>query len=237
MHSISIHSLSKLPLFQGLTDEELSKLNRCLRVKTALAGASITLAGQSSQEVYIILTGVVHLQIEQLNGTTVILAILEVGELIGITGLKDRLEYSTSAVAKEEATLLWIDYAVFREYLSTIPVLAFNLTGILANQLRITYKKLQLLAAREVHERVAGHLIVLAEKYGQQYDNGEVYIPRRLTQSELADHVSASRVRVNQAIALFKRCRYISIDRHFYFTIHDLAALAAVAGICWYPIV
>jgi CRP/FNR family transcriptional regulator, cyclic AMP receptor protein len=237
MQGISTSNLLKLPLFGGLTAEELSKLNRHLRLKTVSAGGSITLAGQSIQEIYIILKGVVHIQLDQANGTPVILAILEPGELVDITSPVGKKVYLTSAVAKEDTTLLWIDYAVFQEYLRTIPVLALNLVGILTNRLRLTYKKLQLLSAKEVHERVAGHLIALAEKYGQQRTNGEVYISRRFTQSELADLVGASRVRVNQAIALFKSHCYISIDQHHCITIRDSVALNTIAGLCWYPFV
>ncbi|GHO88865.1 Crp/Fnr family transcriptional regulator [Dictyobacter formicarum] len=236
MQSISTLTLSELPLFRGLTVEDLTKLKCHLHLKTVSAGANINLVGQSDQALYIILSGVVHLQIDQLNGTIVILATLEPGEIIDNLGMTDKLEYPTSAVAREDTTLLWMNYSVFREHLNTMPVLAFNLIGMMTNRLHVMYKKLQLLAAREVHERVAGHLIALAEKYGQQRDNGEVYVPRRFTQSELADHVGASRVRVNQAVALFKRCRYISIDKHLYITIYDVAALAAIAGYIGAPL-
>jgi CRP/FNR family transcriptional regulator, cyclic AMP receptor protein len=237
MHGISTSNLLKLPLFQGLTAEELSKLNRHLRLKTVLAGGSIILAGQSIQEVYIILKGVVHIQLDQASGLPVVLAILEPGEMINTAGRVGQIVYLTSAVAKEDTTLLWIDYVVFQEYLRTVPILAINLVDILTNRLQLMYKKLQLLSAKEVHERVAGHLIALAEKYGQRLTNGEVYISRRFTQSELADLVGASRVRVNQAIALFKSHGYISIDQHHYITIRDSAALIAIAGLCWYPFV
>lgn len=231
MRSLSIATLSQLPLFQGLTADELVKLVRYIRMKNALAGTRITLAGQSIQEIYIVLSGVVHLQMDQLNGTVVILAILETGEILNVASLGEQTEYPTSAVAKEDTTLLWLDYVVFRECLGTMPTLSFNLSMLLARRLYLTYKKLRLLAAKEVHERVAGHLIDLAEKYGQTSINGEIYIHQRLTQSELADHVGASRVRVNQAIALFKQQHYISIDQHLCVTIHNSFALMSVAGL------
>lgn len=231
MQRLPIATLSQLPLFQGLKADELVMLARYIRMKSALAGTRITLAGQNIQEIYIVLSGVVHLQIEQLNGTAVILAILETGEILNVASLGERTEYPTSAVAKEDSILLWIDYAVFREYLGTMPVLSFNLSTLLARRLYVTYKKLRLLAAKEVHERVAGHLIDLAEKYGKTSKNGEIFIHRRLTQSELADHVGASRVRVNQAIALFKQQRYISIDQRLCITIHNSPALMSIAGL------
>src|SRR5690348_7130728 len=102
MHGISTSNLLKLPLFRGLTTEELSKLNRHLRLKAVSAGGSITLAGQSIQEIYIILKGVVHIQLDQANGTPVILAILEPGDLVDITSLVGKIVYLTSAVAKED---------------------------------------------------------------------------------------------------------------------------------------
>ncbi len=48
----------------------------------------------------------------------------------------------------------------------------------------------------------------------------------RLTQSDLASLVGASRVRVNQVLVYYKQRKYISVDRSYRITVRNRAALA-----------
>ena len=65
-----------------------------------------------------------------------------------------------------------------------------------------------------------------ARQYGQHTPDGAISIPIRLTQSDLASLIGASRERVNQIVTLYKRRGYISVDRNYRITVHDEAALA-----------
>jgi len=57
------------------------------------------------------------------------------------------------------------------------------------------------LAALDVHGRVAAQILAFAREYGEALPEVGVLIPLRLTQTDLAGLVGASRVRVNQALA------------------------------------
>jgi CRP-like cAMP-binding protein len=59
---------------------------------------------------------------------------------------------------------------------------------------------------------VARQILALADRYGSPAADGEVRIPLRLTQSELAEVVGASRERVNQVLGDFKQRGAIAID-------------------------
>ncbi len=67
----------------------------------------------------------------------------------------------------------------------------------------------------------ATQILALAEGYGEKVPDG-IRIPFRLTQTDLADLVGASRVRVNQAIGFHKRQGHISSGRNHRITVHDL---------------
>jgi Crp-like helix-turn-helix domain len=60
----------------------------------------------------------------------------------------------------------------------------------------------------------------------------DTLIPLPLTQSDLATLVGASRVRVNQAIAFFKKRRYLSVGTDRRITVHDADALARPGRQC-----
>ena len=69
-------------------------------------------------------------------------------------------------------------------------------------------------------------LLAFAQKYGKRASNGDVVIPIRLTQGDIADLVGASRKRVNQVMVTYKRRGLLAVDDASRITIHDAAGLA-----------
>jgi CRP/FNR family cyclic AMP-dependent transcriptional regulator len=140
--------------------------------------------------------------------------------------LVDGLGRSATVVTRERSVLLWIDRACFWESLERMPALMYNLVRILSRRLRLASAQIQWLATQDVYGRLASQILTFAEEYGVPDGSGTIRIPLRLTQDELAALVGASRVRVNQALAFYKRHRCISVDRQLHITVHDPAALA-----------
>jgi CRP/FNR family cyclic AMP-dependent transcriptional regulator len=77
----------------------------------------------------------------------------------------------------------------------------------------------------DIYGRVARQILAFAERYGQVTDQGDIAIPIRLTQSDVASLVGASRERVNQVIMAYKQHKYISVDQNYHITIHNQEAL------------
>ena len=103
--------------------------------------------------------------------------------------------------------------------------MSFNLVSVLSRRLRLANLHARSLVRLDVYGRVAGQLLALAREYGKSAPNGDVLIPLRLTQSDLASMVGASRVRVNQALGFYKRRRYLSVNHERHFVLHDSASL------------
>ena len=217
--------LAELPLFDGLTDEQLSKLGAFLRYKRVSAGTEIIRANQPGGNAYIILAGSVKIHIDQPDGSDVILAILGAGELVGEMSLADSLGRSATVVALEPVTLLSIDRVTFWGSLREMPNMTYNLVSILSRRLRLANLHTQSLVRLDIYGRVAAQLLAFAREYGAATPDNDTLIPLRLTQSDLASMVGASRVRVNQALGFFKQRNYISIDHDRYITVHDADAL------------
>jgi CRP/FNR family transcriptional regulator, cyclic AMP receptor protein len=218
--------LSGAPLFSGLADAQLEALQEHLHVKTFPAATAVVLADQPGEVVFIILNGTVKVQVDQTDGTEVILAVLGSGQTIGEMSAMDHLGRSANVVTIEQTTLIWIDRAVFGEYLLTMPRLTYNLARILTARLRVANAQIQALATQDVHGRVARQLLSLAQEYGREAPDGGCVIPLRLTQGDLASLVGASRVRVNQALVLYKERGFISTDDANHIVVRNWAALA-----------
>lgn len=224
--SVSSAALAEVPLFCDLSTEQLSKLGTLLHRKSFPAGTEIVTVEQPGELAYIVLSGSVKILIERPDGGDVILAVLGPGEVVGEMSLVDSLGRSATAVTLEYSTLLWMDRAAFWASLREMPTMTYNLVNILSRRLRLANLHAQSLAGLDVHGRVAGQLLAFAREYGKTAPNGDVIIPLRLTQSDLASLVGASRVRVNQALSFYKRRNYLSVSTNYSITLHDPAALA-----------
>lgn len=213
--------LGKLELFQGLTPEQLADLNGLLRSSTVQPGTHFITADQPGEVVYLLIEGTVKIYVTQADGREVILAFLGPGDTVGEMSLVDSSGRSANVVTTEPSRLLWMDRASFQSALRTLAPLANNLVRLLSHRLRFANEQIQALCTLDVPGRVARQILAMAERYGCQQAGGEVRIPLRLTQSDLAELVGASRERVNQVIVDFKHRGYISVDPDHRIRVHD----------------
>jgi CRP/FNR family transcriptional regulator, cyclic AMP receptor protein len=219
--------LGDLALFRGLSSAELVRLNDVLGRTRFPARAMMLTETQLGEVVYVVLEGTLKVSIVQASGQEMALALLGPGEVVGEIALADRGGRSADVTALEPATLLWLDRTVFGQLRRDIPALTENLLALLARRLRLANAQLLAMATLDVHGRVARQLLALADAHGEASPNGDVCIPLRLTQSDLAALVGATRVRVNEVLVGFKQRGSLSVDGRYRITIHDRAALAA----------
>ena len=218
--------LGNLELFQGLTPDQLTELNRLLRSSVIPAGTHFITAEQPGEVVYVLLEGTVKIYVTRLDGREVILAFLGPGDTVGEMSLVDSAGRSANVVTTEPSRLLWMDRTTFQACLRTLTPLANNLVRLLAHRLRFANEQIQALCTLDVTGRVARQILAMADRYGSRQADGDVRIPLRLTQSDLAEIVGASRERVNQVIVDFKHRGFISVDPDHRIRVHDRAELA-----------
>ena len=217
--------LSKVALFRGLSSDQLSKLAELLHGRTFPAGTNIITAEEPGEGAYVVLEGSVKVYVTHTDGNEVILAILGPGEIVGEMSVSDSLGRSASVLTLEDSTFLWMNRRTFLSSMEEMPTIARNLVGILSRRLRLADTHTRSLAALDVHGRVAAQILAFAREYGEPLPNGGILIPLRLTQTDLAGLVGASRVRVNQALGYHRKRGSISIDRDHRITVHDEEAL------------
>ena len=218
--------LSGMPLFADLSDEELRRLNEeLLQRRTFVAGTNIITVAQPGEVVYVLIEGSVKIYVDQIDGSEVILAFLGPGDTFGEMGLIGSSGRTASVLTLEKCVCLAMDRTSFRVCLKTMNQMCFNLVQLLSRRLRLANEQVQALSTLDVRGRVARQLLAFAWRYGEPGGVTEVRIPLRLTQTDLASLVGASRERVNQVIVDFKDRNFISVDPRHHITVHKIQAL------------
>lgn len=223
--ALTIEGLSAIPLFAGLSAEELERIAELLHRRSFRAGTLLMTAEQPGEAVYVILEGSLKVYLVREDGNEAILAILGPGQTLGEMSLLDRAGRSANAMTLEPATLLWMASASFRRSLQTVPALGYNLLRLLCQRLRTANEQILALSSLDVAGRVARQILALADQYGEDR-GGDLYIPLRLTQGDLAAIVGTSREGVNRVVVRLKERGTISVDAGHHISIHDRGELA-----------
>ena len=222
------NQLGEIPLFHGIPSDRLKRLNEVMHKKTVPAGTNMITAEQPGEVVYVLLEGTVKILIEQMDGREVILAFLGAGDTVGEMSLVDSSGRSANVMTMEKCTFLWMDRATFQDCLKNVSEFTQNLVRLLAGRLRMANEQIQSLSSLDVAGRLARQLLAFTERYGSSEEgNGSgVKINLRLTQTDLAELVGASRERVNQVMVEFRQKGYLSVDSSHHIQVHQPPALA-----------
>ncbi len=120
---------------------------------------------------------------------------------------------------------LWMDRNTFQDLLKNVPEFTQNLVRMLSGRLRMANEQIQSLSSLDVAGRLARQILAFAERYGQDEPGQGTRIPLRLTQSDLAELVGASRERVNQVMVDFRQKNYLAVDSSHRILVHKAQEL------------
>lgn len=222
-------AMAEIPLFRGLPRERLERLAEKLRRKSVPAGTNMITADQPGEVVYVLLEGTVKILIEQMDGREVILAFLGPGDTVGEMSLVDSAGRSANVMTMEKCTFLWMDRTTFQDLLRNVPEFAQNLVRLLSSRLRMANEQIQSLSSLDVAGRLARQILAFSERYGEPEEEG-TRISLRLTQSDLAELVGASRERVNQVMVDLRQKGYLAVDSGHHILVQQPEQLAQLCS-------
>ncbi len=129
--------LRKIPLFSGLSDEDLKRLCGMAKEMPSRAGGELFGEGSPGDLAYVIMEG--QIEISKLSdGTNVLLAVRGAGELIGEMALLEDAPRMASARAASDCRLLAIGRQQLEELLSSSPSSARAMLRTVTGRLRET---------------------------------------------------------------------------------------------------
>lgn len=205
-------SLTHVALFANLDADSLRELDAIVRRRGFRAGEVIFHRDDPGQVLYVIRAGKVRIYISSPEGQEVVLAVFGPGDYFGELALLDGQPRSASAIAIEPVEVYALQRSDFINAVNHHPRIAIQVMNVLSRRLRQTDAMIEDLLFLDVHGRVAKKLLELAELHGVRTLEG-IRIDLRLTQSDLAALVGASRESVNKVMGYFVDKRFISTEK------------------------
>ena len=217
---IELDVVQSIPLFKGLNPAQTQCVAERGRKRTYRADDAIVHQDDFGETFYIILQGTVKVSTTLPDGKEVFLALLATGDTFGEMSLIDQSGRAADVCTQEPTTLIALDRTTFDYLIDNGSAFSRNLMQVLARRLRLANVRIQALATLDVYGLVARQILEFADLYGQDLPNGDRLIPIRLTQSNMANLVGASRERVNQVMVAYRQKEYITVDSAYRITVH-----------------
>lgn len=205
-------SVQEGSFFATLSDEEREALRTRGAKRPFPAGAFLFTEGDSSDHVFVVMSGRLKLCSFTEDGREVVLGIRGPGDLLGEFAAIDEEPRSASVAALEAVEALVIPSERFLDFLTEHPLVAIRLLRSLTRKLRDADRKRVEFGAYDTAGRVARRLVELAERFGTG-DAGGVRIDLPLTQEELAGWTGSSREAVAKALKTLRDRGWIETRR------------------------
>lgn len=199
--------LGNIPLFSSLSESHLQALSAHAVTRTFPKNAIIVNEGDTSNSLYIIVSGKVKIFLSDEQGKEIILDIQGPGEYFGEIALLDEAPRSASVMTLDASSFVIISKNDFREYLGKNPDIAFDLIRELTRRIRALTANVKGLALRDVYGRVAAALSSLATN-----ENEKLVINEKLTQQDIANMIGASREMVSRILKDLTAGGYVKIE-------------------------
>lgn len=174
-------------------------------VRSYPAHAILINEGDTTESLYIVMSGRVKAYAAGEKGREVVLDELGPGEYFGELSL-DGAPRSVSVKTLEPTVCCIVQGADLREFLGQHPDFALHLTHKLIRMVRRLTEQVKSLALQDVYGRVVRVLMELSEPQGE-----ERVIRTRLTQQDIADRVGSSREMVNRIMKELTVGGYVAV--------------------------
>lgn len=218
-------TLSKVPIFSGLTESELAFLSQRAVPRSYSPGEIIFDEGGPCSGMYVVESGNVRIFKSSAGGREQVLSIDGPGSSIAELPVFDGGNYPASAAAIDQATLIFISKQDFQALCLAHPQVALKVLRVVGSRLRRLVGIIEELSFTTVRHRLASFLLRLAQKEGRQTPDGlEVMLP--VSNQELASQIGTVRELVSRNLSRLQAEGLLRIDGRS-ITIRNIKALEA----------
>jgi len=203
-------------LFEGLFDDDSATVIRYSYNKTYRKNAIILSQGDTSDSLYVVLSGRLRMYLDDEHGREMTLGMLEEGDFFGEIASLGGGQRPANVAAVEDCRLAIIPRHNLERCIVKYPEVASRLINQLIQRMQSLIEEIGTLAFKDVNARVARLLIRSARNDGLRL------ITPPMTQQDIAHSVGSSREMVSRSLKLLREGGYIETEGKSFILLRDL---------------
>jgi CRP/FNR family transcriptional regulator, cyclic AMP receptor protein len=204
-------TLTKTPIFSGLTESELAFLVQRAVPRHFSAGETVFSEGEPCAGLYVVESGQIRIFKSSAGGREQVLSIDGPGSSVAELPVFDGGNYPASVTAIGDATLIFVSKQDFQSLCLAHPQVALKVLRVVGARLRKLVGIIEELSFTTVRHRLASFLLRLARAEGRRTPDGvEVTLPA--SNQELASQIGTVRELVSRNFSRFQSEGILKID-------------------------
>jgi CRP-like cAMP-binding protein len=213
----NLELIRRVPLFAQLSTSQAEALVGAVTKQRFKRGECIVTQGQTSNALFILLTGRARVLMSDKRDREVILASMQAGDHVGEMSLIDGEPHSATVQAEIMTDTLVLGRKDFLRCLSENSAMAHSVMRELVHRLRVADHKIGSLALMGVYARVANVMLESAVAD----TGGGLLIPHKVSRQDVAKMVGASREMVSRVMKDFEEQGFLQTLDQGLIRVHD----------------
>lgn len=184
--------LSGSRLFSRLDPPTLAVVVQASTLRTLVRGDSLWIAGEPATHFAIVVSGLVKVVQTLPDGADAIVGLFGPRESVGDAAVVGRAAYPAGAVvASDRAEIVRVEAGPVLSRMETRADVAHAINRALLDHTHALQEKIRVMSAGAVPKRLATLLLTLAERFGDEPEEGGLVIPLAISRGELACLIGA----------------------------------------------
>jgi CRP-like cAMP-binding protein len=204
--------LEKIPLFNGLNENELHQIFQAARRKKCAEDEFFFFQGDPANHMYVLTSGRVRLFQTSADGDQVLIHVITPVRLFALVAMTQTQVYPVSAQAAESSEAIYWGRDMLMDFVLRYPALAVNAMRIMAEQVKEMQERLRQATSEHVDQRLARALIRLSSEFGKKVEEG-ILIDIPLTRQELAEMAGTTLFTVSRILNQWEEQGYVICGR------------------------
>lgn len=206
-----IAALKRIPVFSGMSEEQLKKISQLEIKKEYPKGSIIFNEGDKGESFFYIQSGKIKVYKTSFDGREIILNIFGEGAILAEVTMFNDIEYPATAEVIEDAEVGMIYNRDIEKMVLENRELALQIIKVLSKRLYYSQMNVKEIALNDTYIRTAKVLINLAKEYGKDTPKG-IEINLGMTRQDIANIVGTTRETASRAMSQLKKKRLIDMD-------------------------
>lgn len=222
--------LRKTELFGNLEDELLRKIGNLATTRQLTRGQVLFSEHEEGSGLYVVAEGELRSVRQDVEGREQVLSTERPGAVLALAPVFNGGKFYSTMVADVASEVLYIQTRDVHELCQQHAELLWNVACVMSHRVRHYAELIETLALRNVDQRLARYLSIIAGQRGIQVEAGWL-VELTLTRAEIASHLGSAREVVSGALAHLQKEGLIEMQGRRLVTIPDMRRLVEFAGI------